>query len=131
MINSIIENIKYVILEQGKINEFSSAINFDECVESIEINLVDSGTEFYNCVVALGNLPYNLQKLIINIKKVNKFGAESTCSISRNGDLQCRTYLKLQLPGLVVNTKSYTLDELKMKIKIPFGCDFIVNEPIY
>ena len=131
MRNPIIENIKYVILEQGKINEFSSAINFDECVESIEINLVDSGTEFYNCVVALDNLPYNLQKLIINIKKVNKFGGESTCSISRDGNLHYRTYLKLQLPGLVVNTKSYTLDELKMKIKIPFGCDFIVNEPIY
>ena len=131
MIKPIIENIKYVILEQGKINECVHVINFGECVESIEINLVDSGTEFYNCVVALGNLPYNLQKLIINIKKDNKFGGESTCSISRDGNLHYRTYLKLQLPGLVVNTKSYTLDELKIKIKIPFGCDFIVNELIY
>jgi hypothetical protein len=121
--------IKSIILEQGEINKCIAAINFDECIECIEINLVDSGTEFYNCVVALGNLPYNLQKLIININANNKFGNSAT--ISRNGDLIYRSYITMNLPGLVVNTKSYTLDELKMKLKIPFGCDFVVNEPIY
>jgi len=106
-------------------------MQFNEEIESIEINLNDDEYEYYSCYVALGNIPYNLQKLVINIKKKNIFGNKSSVNISRNGDLSYRNYICIDLPNIITNRQKYTLEELIMKLKIPFGCEFIVNEIVF
>lgn len=63
-------------------------------------------------VIALENIPYYLQRLVINIKKKKKKKKKNIFSI----------------PNIIINKDKYTLEELKMKLKILFGCQFIINE---
>lgn len=122
------DNIQKIILDSIKINECNTIV-FDENINCIEINLNDSGNEYYNCVIALNNLPFNLKNLIINIKEKNKVSStKHTSFISRNGQIISRHYLNVDLELFnLKKTNSYTLDELIMKIKIPYGCIFTVN----
>ena len=117
-----------LIITSKFINDCKSALTFNEYVEQIEVNLSDCEYEYYKCVFALSNIPYNLKKLTINIKE--KKYIERTVQISRNGDLSGNVYLHLKLPDIAGNTKKYTIDEFKTKIKIPYACEFIINKTL-
>ena len=119
-------NNNIIIITSEIINNSNYALIFDECVECIEVNLSNSEYEYYKCVYALNNIPFNLKKLIINIQdtKNNK----NRVNISRNGDLLSIMSLKINLPGIQNDTNKYTFEEFKVKVKIPHGCEFIINK---
>lgn len=118
-----------IIITSEIINNSNYALIFDECVECIEVNLCNSEYEYYKCVYALNNIPFNLKKLIINIQDTKKiFNNKNSVNISRNGDLVSGMSLKINLPGIQNNTNKYTFEEFKLKVKIPYGCEFIINK---
>ena len=118
-----------IIITSQIISNCDSALIFDECIEHIEVNLSNSEYEYYKCVYALNNIPYNLKKLIINIQEAkNVFTNKNSINISRNGDLSSRMYLKVNLPGIQNSANKYTFEEFISKLKIPFECEFIINK---
>ena len=114
------------------INKCKSAITFEEWIEDIEVNMEDCEYEYYKCVFALNNIPYDLKKLTINIReKRNSFG--DSVRISRNGDFSTRSYLRVELPditGMAGEIIKYTFEEFQTKLKIPYNCDLIINKKL-
>jgi hypothetical protein len=120
---------KILIITTELINNSNSALLFDEYIEDIEVYLNDSEYEYYKCVIALNNIPYNLKTITINIKKMCKeFGGKTNVTIGKNGDIQTRIFLSINLPDIMINSQKYTFDEFLMYLKIPYDCKIIINK---
>lgn len=119
MINSEIINKcnSAMVITSEIIKACNSPMIFEESIEEIEVNIHES--EYYKCLFALNNLPYNLKKLTVYIF--------TDMFITRNGDIFTNMNFIIEMPGFVSTTVKYTFAEFKKKLKIPYECELVMK----
>jgi len=106
------ENNKIVINTKDIENDTYPKI-FTDNLEYIVVNLYESEELYYKCATLLNNLPICLKKININLY------TNEVSSIWLRNEPIITNHMIIRLPS---SGSTCTIEEMKDKIKLPFGC---------
>ena len=114
------ENNKIIINTKDIDNNTYPKI-FADHLEYIIINLYKSEDLYYKCAILLDNLPISLKKINVNLY------TNEISSIWTRHEPIITNRMIIRLPSIGSNC-TYTLEEMKNKIKLPFGCELEIKD---
>lgn len=110
------ENNKIVI--NTEYNDDTYPKIFTDDLEYIVINLYDSEELYYKCATLLNDLPISLKKININLY------TNEVSSIWIRDHSIITNHMIIRLPSI---GPTCTIEEMKDKIKLPFGCELEIK----
>ncbi len=111
------ENNKIVINTKDIDNDTYPKI-FTDNLEYIVVNLYESEELYYKCATLLNNLPICLKKININLY------TNEVSSIWLRNEPIITNHMIIRLPS---SGSTCTIEEMKDKIKLPFGCELEIK----